>query len=187
MYNLLENKNIYLIIVCFLLSINNVFAFNEFQTFIEQKSKKQLNCAYCHSHPNGPEGNEEGQLGVLNEDKKKLTAYNQFLQSNKDFTDSPILNEFGNYLVKQLGYETIVNAQNEPDILTNKLQNSDLDMDGISDSQELLDGTLPNDSLDGDPFKLFISNLKKKWTGITFQVITIFLLILSLFKLKPYL
>ena len=162
----------------------NAFAFNEFQTYIEQKSKKQLNCAYCHNHVNGPEGNEPGQLGSLNDEQKQLTTYNQFLGANKELVDSPILNEFGNYLVKKLGYEEIINAQEEPNKLVDKLKDFDLDQDGIKDSEELLDGTLPNDPLDGNPFKLFKNNLKKKRIEICFQVVAIVLLIISLFKLK---
>ena len=173
------------IVVAFLISFKlNAFAFNEFQTFIEQKSKKQLNCAYCHNHVNGPNGNEAGQLGSLSEEQKQLTAYNQFLSINKELVDSPILNELGNYLVKQLGYEEIVNAQEDPDKLLDKLKESDLDRDGINDSEELLDGTLPNDPLDGNPFKLFVSNIKKKWMEVCFQVIALVLLIVSLCKLK---
>ena len=89
---LLENKTICLVVFCLLFGVHNAFAFNEFQTFIEQKSKKQLNCAYCHVHLNGPEGNESGQLDVLNDEQKKLTAYNQFLSANKETVGSPILN-----------------------------------------------------------------------------------------------
>ena len=162
----------------------NAFAFNEFQIFIEQKSKKQLNCAYCHGHVNGPNGSEAGQLGSLNEEQKQLTTYNQFLQGKKELADSPILNEFGNYLVKKLGYEKITNAQNDLSLLIDELKDSDLDHDGINDAQELLDGTLPNDPLDGSPFKLFLNNIRKKSVEICFQVIAIVLLIVSLFKLK---
>ena len=174
-----------LIILIFLcMNTFNVYAFNEFQTYIELKSKKQLNCAYCHNHVNGPNGNEDEQLGSLSEEQKQLTAYNQFLQGNKELVNSPILNEFGNYLVKKLGYEKIINAQNDPSLLVNELKDSDLDHDGISDAQELLDGTLPNDSLDGKPLKLFLNNIRKKLVEICFQVIAIVLLIISLFKLK---
>ena len=165
-------------------SINNAFAFNEFQAYIEQKSKKQLNCAYCHSHVNGPNGNEVGQLGSLSEEQKQLTAYNQFLSANKELVDSPILNELGNYLVKKLGYDTIIKAQDDPNKIVERLKESDLDHDGINDSEELLDGTLPNDPLDGNPFKLFVSNIKKKWVEICFQAVAIALLIIALFKLK---
>ncbi|MBI3590053.1 MAG: hypothetical protein HY094_01585 [Candidatus Melainabacteria bacterium] len=186
MSRLLENK-LFLVIALLLamtLQPSQVFAFNEFQAFIELKSKKQLNCAYCHTNANGPNGNDSGQLGSLSEDEKQLTAYNQFLNSNKELVDSPILNEFGNYLVKKLGYEKITNAQSDLELLVNELKDSDLDHDGISDAEELLDGTLPNDSLDGNPLKLFINNFKKQWIEICFQVVAILLLIISLFKLK---
>lgn len=163
---------------------SQVYAFVEFQTFIEQKSKKQLNCAYCHSHTNGPEGDESGQLRSLDEKQKQSTAYNQFLQSNKEFIDSPILNEFGNYLVKKLGYETITSAQNEPNKLVEGLKDSDLDNDGIKDSQELLEGTLPNDPFDGNSLRLFLNGVKKKWIEISFQAIVILFLIISLLKLR---
>lgn len=184
MYILLENKKLYLLIFCLFLNINSVYAFNEFQTFIEERSKKQLNCAYCHSHSNGPEGNESGQLGLLTEEQKRLTAYNQFLSANKDLVNSPILNEFGNYLVKKLGYEKLINAQSNPNVIVEDLKNSDLDRDGITDSQEILNGTLPNDPLDGNPFKLFVSNAKKRGIEICFQIVVILLLILSILKLK---
>lgn len=185
MYILLENKAlISLVLFCCLFTGNPALAFNEFQSFIELKSKKQLNCAYCHSHTNGPNGSETGQLGSLSEDKKQLTAYNQFLNSNKELANSPILNEFGNYLVKNIDYEKITNAQNDPELLVNELKDSDLDHDGISDAKELLDGTLPNDPLDGNLFKLFINNFKKKWIEIISQITVALLLIISLFKFR---
>ena len=184
MYRLLEDKNKIIFLCVFLFSINSAYAFSEFQSFIESKSKKQLNCAYCHSNVNGPEGKEKGQLDSLSEEEKQFTAYNQFLKANKELVNSPILNEFGNYLVKKLGYETIVQAQEDPNIIVEKLKDFDLDKDGISDSEEFLDGTLSNDSLDGNPFKLFINNTKKKCFEICFQIIIIVLLIISLFKLK---
>ena len=174
------------IVVIAILQFNNfnAFAFNEFQTFIEQKSKKQLNCAYCHSNTNGPEGNDLGQLGSLSEEQKQLTAYNQFLNGKKEFIDSPILNELGNYLVKSLGYEEIINAQDDPNRIVEKLEHSDFDKDGITDGEEITDGTLLNDPLDGNPLKLFKNNLQKKWKEILFQIMAIILLAISLFKLK---
>ncbi len=185
MYRLLENKSlITLVVLCFFLGSSPVLAFSEFQTYIEQKSKKQLNCAYCHSHVNGPNGNEAGQLGLLSEEQKQLTAYNQFLQGNKELVNSPILNEFGNYLVKKLDYDTIVKAQDDPNKIVEGLKDSDLDRDGINDSEEVLDGTLPNDPLDGNPFKLLLNNIKKNCVGICFQAIAILLLIISLLKLR---
>ena len=166
------------------LFLSQAFAFNEFQTYIEQKSKKQLNCAYCHSHVNGPNGNEAGQLGSLSEEQKQLTSYNQFLQGSKELADSPILNEFGNYLVKKLGYDTIVKAQDDLNKIVEGLRGSDLDCDGINDSEEVLDGTLPNDPLDGSPVKLLINNLKKKWVEIIFQITMVLLLIVSLLRFR---
>ena len=74
MYISLENKLVILVLYCLLISCSNALAFNEFQSFIELKSGKQLNCAYCHSHTNGPNGNEIGQLGSLSEGEKQLTA-----------------------------------------------------------------------------------------------------------------
>lgn len=191
MYILSGNKKYYsfsslsILLICCIIFINpSAIAFNDFQVYIEQKSKKQLNCAYCHKNPSGPEGNEPGQRDSLSEEQKQLTAYNQFLNTNKESVNSPILNKFGNYLVKNLGYESIVSAQNDPNTIVEKLKNSDLDQDGIKDSQELLDGTLPGDPLDGNPFKLFTSNLKRHSIEICFQAITILLLMFSLFKLK---
>ena len=195
MYILSENKEIQLITslqqaiviivltIIFLFFTPNAYAFNEFQNFIEQKSKKQLNCTYCHNHINGPEGREPGQLDTLTEEEKQLTAYNQFLNANKELVNSPILNEFGNYLVKKIGYEAIVNAQNDPNQLIDKLKDSDLDQDGISDSEELTDGTLPSDPFDGHPFKLFINNLKKNLLEIIFQIVAILLFVFSLIKI----
>lgn len=205
MYNLLGNKNQeakkqeskkkllrnFLLFLCFFVSLflysHSVHAFNEFQTFIEEKSKKQLNCAYCHAHPNGPEGNDEGQLDSLSENKKKLTAYNQYLSANKLFINSPILNDFGNYLVKKLGYEELVNAQNNPSIIIERLKDLDFDKDGINDSTEIQEGTLPSDPLDGNPYRLFINNLKKNLLEILLQIFSVVLFTFSLFKLKKIL
>ena len=176
------------LILCLIFFLpNSALSFYEFQNFIEKKSKKQTNCAYCHSHPNGPEGNESGQLGSLTPEEKELTAYNQYLKGEKLQSDSPILNDFGNYLVKKLTYENILKAQENPNILVKRLKKSDFDKDGITDSEELLEGTLPNDKLDGNPLKLFASNFRKNCIEICFQIIVSIALILSMIKLKSLL
>lgn len=167
-----------------LFNVQRVFAFIEFQRYIEEKSNKQLNCAYCHAHINGPEGDDIGQSGSLSEEQKKLTAFNQYLSDSKKLVDSPILNKFGNYLVKQIGYDALVEAQGDPDLIVKRLKNSDLDKDGIPDSREFLDGTLPQDPLDGNPLLLFINNMKKNLLEIGFQALMIFLLIIAILKLN---
>ena len=189
MYNLSEIKysnflRLLLVIILLVSTTGNSKAFNEFQIFMEEKAKKQLNCTYCHSHPNGPEGNEEGQLDSLTEDEKKLTAYNQYLAGNTIFVNSPILNEFGNYLVKKLGYEEIVKAQNEPTKIIEGLKDSDFDKDGIIDSTEITEGTLSNDPYDGSPLRLFVHNFKKNIPEILLQIISAVVFIFSIFKLK---
>lgn len=176
---------IWFLVLCFVfLCTSSALAFIEYGNFIELKSKKQLNCGFCHKHINGPDGNELGQLGSLTEEETKLTALNQYIEAGEILKDSPILSKFGNHLVKKVGYELIASALEDPIQVVNELKNSDLDTDGISDAEEILEGTLPDDPLDGNPWKLFVNSTKKQWFELLFQAITIFFLVLALSKLK---
>lgn len=163
-----------------------VYAFREFQKFIEDNSNKQINCIYCHIHPNGPEGHEKGQLGSLSNKAKSLTIYNQYLEGQSNYARSPILNKFGNHLASKLSYDLLIDAQDDPKLLIEPLKQSDLDKDGISDADELLDGTLPYDRLDGAPHKLFAKNIKIYWSDILCETVLIILIIIALLKVKSF-
>jgi hypothetical protein len=83
----------------------------------------------------GPTGSGVGQLGSLSEEQK----------TKLDTADSPILNSFGQSIIKRLGYQAVVDNVADPAKLADALKSSDLDGDGIADGVEMEHGTLAND------------------------------------------
>lgn len=152
--------------------VQSAFAYPEFQTYFQKKSGRAVDCALCHTHPNGPEGAAPGQIGALTpaELEKLARAHSAFEAGNK--SESPVLNDFGNSLLQVLGRKNILEARFKPEMLVERYDpEKDLDGDGIPDARELLDGTHPLNDRHGNPWLLFKVNFKRQ----KFHVVMIFL------------
>jgi len=160
-------KALFILGILVFMYCSSVFAHPEFQRYSKEVSGRSINCAMCHMHSDGPVGLKPGQIGSLNQDE--LNALGLARQAFKPGSGakSPILNEFGNVIVEQLGKEKILMIKQRPELLVESLsKTSDLDSDGITDVEEFKDGTHPLNSLDGHPWKLFKNNLLKNWFHI---------------------
>lgn len=136
-------------------------AHHEFQTFVQARSGRPVNCALCHANADGPEGTGTGQIGALTEAQRERLNRARAAFEPSPVVDSPILNEFGNLLVARLGKRRILELRSKPELIAEELgYASDLDGDGIPDAQEYLDGTLPLSRHHGDPARLFWSALR---------------------------
>lgn len=135
----------------------------EFQAFVVRNSGRAVDCAMCHAHSNGPDGTGLGQVGSLSaEELLRLNRARSAFDPGQQ-VDSPILNDFGDLLVTRLGKKRILELRSAPAELAKEIsQTSDLDDDGISDAQELLAGTHPLINSDGNPWQLFVHNLRRQ-------------------------
>jgi hypothetical protein len=149
-----------LALAAILLSLaSSLQAYPEFQQFIVKQSGRKVNCAFCHTHPDGPEGTAPGQIGHLTaaEQIELVRARGAFEPGQK--VASPILNGFGNHIIKNLGKRRFLELRLTPAQLADALpKDSDLDGDGIPDPQEYLAGTHPLLASDGQPWLLFRAN-----------------------------
>jgi hypothetical protein len=180
-----KKSKIFSVVLCVLVSLcwmflfcASAFAYPEFQAFIKKNSGRPVDCAFCHVNPNGPEGNGPGQLGSLTPDE--FTRLNRARAAFEpgQLVDSPILNAFGNRILKDVGKKKFLEIKQHPADLAVALGPTvDLDGDGIPDSQEFLDGTHPLKNTDGDPGRLFVANLTKN------RVQIILLILATLFTL----
>lgn len=161
----------------FALSTNAAYSYPEFQQFVEKNSHRTVNCAMCHVNEDGPTGEGRGQIGSLSPDEfKRLNKARSALEPGTD-VDSPILNDFGNKIIKAIGKKAFVEMKKDPAKLAEALgDKSDLDNDGIPDSQEYLDGTDPLNKFHGDPAKLFFINLDRHKMHVILAVIAVFLI-----------
>lgn len=152
-------------------------AYPEFQAFAEKNSGRTADCSMCHVNGNGPVGQGTGQTGGLTTSEiQRLNDARAALEPGID-VDSPILNHFGNLIVKTLGRKKVIELRQDPGQLATALGGkSDLDEDGISDSQEFLDATDPLNSSHGDPGKLLLINFDRYKVQILLAVISILLL-----------
>lgn len=148
----------------FLLScfVSKADSYPQFQEFSEKNSGRSVNCAMCHTSGDGPTGEGPGQIGSLKaEEIARLNSARAALEPGSQ-VESPILNDFGNLIIKSLGKRKVLALRDEPAQLSIALGNrSDLDKDGICDGQEYFDGTDPLNAEHGDPLKLFRINLSK--------------------------
>ncbi|MGC8887631.1 MAG: hypothetical protein ACP5MG_10790 [Verrucomicrobiia bacterium] len=157
-------------------------AYPEFHKFIVQRSGRIIDCAYCHTHPDGPEGTDFGQIGRLTpaELEQLGRARAAFNPGSKVY--NPILNDFGDYLINTFGKKRILEFRIAPEALIKELpKEDDLDNDGIPNYREMADGTHPLNNQDGDPWLLFINNLQKNLFHIVLLLIAT---ILGLYGLR---
>jgi hypothetical protein len=155
-------KNIFFafLLLCFFAS--SAFAYPEFYEYSRKVSGRAINCALCHTHGDGPEGNEPGQISSLTKEEMEKLMRARAAFAPGQVVESPILNELGNKLVEYLGKKKILELRTRPQDLAKEIgQKLDIDKDGIPDAQEYLDGTLAISKEDGHPAKLFLANLKK--------------------------
>ena len=138
-----------------------VAAYPEFHSMILKSSGRNVNCAYCHTHPDGPEGVKPGQIGSLS--PKAMAQLNQARLHVEPGppVDSPVLNDFGDLLLATIGKGKLLSIKATPDQLPDLIPAGDLDGDGISDAQEVRDGTLPTNPHHGDPWSLLVINLQR--------------------------
>lgn len=147
-----------------LLVCSAAWSYPEFQRFIEAESGRNVNCAMCHAHPDGPEGLKPGQIGSLTPQQMEALGKARAAFEPGQEVHSPILNAFGNHIIQVLGKQQFLQIRQEPAKLAGALgEESDLDGDGLSDAHELLAGTLPTDPTHGDPWALLFINLKRRW------------------------
>jgi hypothetical protein len=159
-------------ILLILFYLTPAFAHPEFQRYLKSVSGRTVNCAMCHMHSDGPIGLKPGQIGSLNQDE--LNDLGLARQANKSGSNvkNPILNQFGNSILNQLGKDKILELKQRPELLPESLsKTSDLDGDGIPDVEEIKDGTNPLNSLDGLPWKLFKINFVKSWFDILMLIL----------------
>ncbi len=168
--------------VLVLASLSAASAYPEFQRAIARKSGRAINCAMCHNHPDGPEGAAFGQIGSLTPEqiKKLQEARAAFLPGRN--VENPLLNAFGNHIIKDIGKKKFLELRLTPDRLADALDpKSDLDHDGIPDAQELRDGTHPLLKSDGRPWLLFRHNFQKNRGQI---ILTVLATLAGLYGLK---
>jgi hypothetical protein len=148
-------------------------AYPEYEVFVEQRSGRYVNCALCHTHPDGPEGTKPGQIRSL--DAAELARLNRARGAFEPGAgvDSPILNDFGDRILDVVGKKRFLEIRvTDPGVLAEELgSESDLDGDGIADATEYLEGTHPLDAQHGAPLRLLRHNLARHWFDILMIVL----------------
>lgn len=134
-------------------------AYTEYQKWAQKSSGRTVSCSLCHAHPDGPDGVKPGQLGSLDAAARARLDRARTALEPGAHVDSPILNAFGNHIVEVVGKKRVVAMKARPEELAPLLDGGDLDGDGISDGQELRDGTHPLDPGHGDPLRLLRVNV----------------------------
>ena len=88
-------------------------AYPEFEVFIEARSGRWVNCAFCHTNPDGPEGVKPGQIRSLSPaELERLNRARRAFEPGSD-VDSPILNDFGDRMLHELGKRRILQLRVE--------------------------------------------------------------------------
>lgn len=171
-----------LVVVAALVAAGSAQAHPEYQRSIVTRTHRSVNCAYCHTNADGPEGTAPGQLGRLTASElEQLGRARAALQPGAG-AESPILNAFGNHVLNTVGKGRILELRLAPEQLATLLPAaSDLDRDGISDVQEYRDGTHPLLDTDGDPWRLFTHGLRRNATSL---VLALFATLLGLYGLR---
>ncbi len=166
-----------LIVIGLLAGVQPGKAYPSFQEYSEKHSGRTVSCAMCHTNDSGPQGEGPGQISSLTEEQlKRLQSARSALEPGQK-VESPILNKFGNQIIEALGKKKVVELQKNPEQLAAQLGNkSDLDDDGIPDSQEYLDGTDPTNRFHGHGWKLFLVNLDRYKFDVIMAAVAIFAL-----------
>lgn len=147
-------------------------AYPEFHQAIVKRTGRIINCAMCHAHSDGPEGTAPGQIGSLSAAEFIRLGQARGAMEPGLAIHNPILNEFGNHIIKSVGMKRFLEVRMAPEQLAELLPaDSDLDHDGITDVQEYRDGTHPLLSSDGRPWLLFKYNLMKNSGLILFALV----------------
>ena len=137
-------------------------AYPEYQKYSQTNSGRVTNCAMCHAHPDGPDGAGHGQIGSLNADALSRLGRARAAFEPGTEVDSPILNGFGNTIIRTVGKSKVIELRSRPGELAGMLdQASDLDGDGIPDAREYAEGTHPLQAGSGNPWSLFATNLRR--------------------------
>lgn len=132
----------------------------EFQAFVQKNSGRYVDCALCHTHPDGPDGPKPGQMGSLSPAELQQLNEARSVFEPGIRVDHPLLNDFGDHILQAIGKRQFLLLRTHPERLAEMLgDSSDLDGDGISDAAEYLAGTHPLNRYHGDPWRLFVFNL----------------------------
>lgn len=148
-------------------------AYPEYETWVEETSGRYVNCALCHTHPDGPEGVKPGQIRSLDRaELERLNRARRAFEPGQD-VDSPVLNDFGDRIIEELGKRRFLEIRSQdPALLADALGgDSDLDGDGIPDATEYREGTHPLDPRHGAPLRLLRHNLVRYWFDILMIVL----------------
>jgi hypothetical protein len=153
--------------IILLLCGGSAWSYPEFQKYSQDRSGRRVDCAMCHISPAGPSGTGFGQISSLGPAEKQLLDEARKADAPGTEVKNPILNAFGNNLVKQLGRAAISDMTTEPEKLAPAYGfQSDIDRDGIPDAREFLDGTDPTNNQSGQPWLLFRHNMREHWFGV---------------------
>jgi len=148
-------------------------AYPEFEAWVEQSSGRYVNCALCHTHPDGPEGVKPGQIRSLDAaELDRLNRARAAFEPGQD-VDSPILNDFGDHVMERLGKRRFleIRTTDAGELAAALGTESDLDGDGIPDATEYREGTHPLDARHGAPLRLLGTNLARHWFDILMIVL----------------
>ena len=149
-------------LVLIALFTSQAHAYPEFQQYVQENSGRNVDCAMCHAHSDGPSGLKPGQIGSLSPIELEELSHARAAFDPGQEIDSPILNEFGNHIMFVLGKTQFLELRMHPEDLAEAIgDESDLDEDGIPDATEYLHGTHALNSDSGDPWLLFKHNLKQ--------------------------
>lgn len=138
-------------------------AYPEFETWVESNSGRYINCALCHTHPDGPEGVKPGQIRSLDAAAlERLNRARAAFEPGQE-VDSPLLNDFGDHIIREVGKRRFLEIRTtDPGELVAALGgDSDLDGDGIPDATEYAEGTHPLDAQHGAPLRLLRHRLQR--------------------------
>lgn len=171
-----------LVAAALLLSAAPASAHPEFQRSIVARTHRSVNCAYCHTSADGPEGTAPGQIGRLTASELEQLGRARAALLPGVGARNPILNAFGNHVLNAVGKARLLELRLAPEQLGAALPAAgDLDYDGISDVQELRDGTHPLLDSDGDPRRLFVHGLRRNLTPL---VLALCATVLGLYGLR---